>query len=63
MIVTVGDTPVGPTKQEIVFARQNENVVQMSMEDFSFGGASLGKIVLSDVTVTKKDEVGRYGGK
>ena len=55
MIVTVGDTPVGPTKQEIVFARQNENVVQMSMEDFSFGGASLGKIVLSDVTVTKKD--------
>ena len=55
MIVTVGDTPVGPTKQEIVFARQNENVVQMSMEDFSFGGASLGKIVLSDVNVAKKD--------
>ena len=55
MIVTVGDTPVGPTKQEIVFARQNEKEVQMSMEDFSFGGASLGKIVLSYVTVTKKD--------
>lgn len=56
MMVTVGSTPVGPTKQEVVFARQNENVVQMSMEDFSFNGASLGKIVLTDVKVTKSTE-------
>ena len=55
MIVTVGDTPVGPTKQGDRFRASERECGADVVEDFSFGGASLGKIVLSDVNVAKKD--------